>query len=317
MAIQWIGSGRVEFDAGKVVAGAKAYFYDAGTSTPRVVYQDNALSTRHPQPVPADGSGRFPAVYLPGGLAKVRVTTAGGVILYEHDNVDGTAPTAGGGGSGTTDPVLLLSTGDVIWRPQTGVRAGFVRGNARTIGSATSGATERANADTQALFEYLWNNLSDAACPVVGGRGASSASDWAANKQLTLPDWRGRSLFGLDDMGNAAAGRFPAAVPFTTGNGSTPGSIGGEATHALTAAENGPHLHTGTTDSAGAHFHTYDAGSSTGLNGTGSGARFGNSPTSTSTDGAHVHPFTTASSGSGTGHNNVPPAVVGTYYIKL
>jgi len=58
----------------------------------------------------------------------------------------------------------------------TGVRSGFVRANGRTIGSATSGATERANADAQALFEYLWNT--DANLAVSTGRGASSNADW-------------------------------------------------------------------------------------------------------------------------------------------
>jgi len=67
---------------------------------------------------------------------------------------------------------------------------------ARTIGSATSGATARANADTLALYTQLWNAMSDADCPVAGGRGASAAADFAANKKIQLPLMGGLTLKG-------------------------------------------------------------------------------------------------------------------------
>ncbi|MFX9031451.1 hypothetical protein ABTN13_20060, partial [Acinetobacter baumannii] len=53
-------------------------------------------------------------------------------------------------------PAQLAVTGDYITAASTGTRAGYVRANGRTIGSATSGATERANADTAALYALLW-----------------------------------------------------------------------------------------------------------------------------------------------------------------
>src|SRR6185295_18945732 len=83
---------------------------------------------------------------------------------------------------------------------------GFVRANGSTIGSAFSGAIERANADCQALFEYLWN--ADTSLLVSGGRGANSLADWNGNKTITLPDMRGRVLAGMDTMGNANASRI-------------------------------------------------------------------------------------------------------------
>ena len=52
-------------------------------------------------------------------------------------------------------------------------------------------------------------------------RGATSAADWAANRQLTLPDWRGRLIAGLGDMGNTDAARLTAAY-----FGATPTTLG-------------------------------------------------------------------------------------------
>lgn len=87
---------------------------------------------------------------------------------------------------------------------------GFVLACGRTIGDATSGATERANADCQALFTVLWGVVHNAQCPVTpGGRGASAAADWAAHKKLQLPDHRGRVMAALDNLGGTAAGVMP------------------------------------------------------------------------------------------------------------
>src|SRR5215210_5588818 len=49
---------------GRVISGARASFFLAGTTTPADVYQDGALTTPHAQPVVADSAGRFPDVYL-------------------------------------------------------------------------------------------------------------------------------------------------------------------------------------------------------------------------------------------------------------
>jgi hypothetical protein len=187
---------------GRAFPGARAFFFDAATTSPRVVFQDNAQTTPHAHPVVADSQGRFPAVFLPSGLYRERVTTATNVLVWDIDNIDPAPVVSSGGGGESVDANAILATGDVKWRYSTGTLAGFVRLNARTIGSASSGATERANADTQALFEFLWN--ADANLAVSGGRGATSAADWAANKTIALPDGRLKTFGGLADMGNSA-----------------------------------------------------------------------------------------------------------------
>jgi microcystin-dependent protein len=87
-----------------------------------------------------------------------------------------------------------FTTGDVKLTIKTVADPGWVLMNDGTIGNAVSGATTRANADTEALFTLLWNNTTDANCPVSGGRGASAAADFAANKTIALPKALGRAL---------------------------------------------------------------------------------------------------------------------------
>ena len=73
------------------------------------------------------------------------------------------------------------------------------------------------------------------------GRGATALADFNALKPITLPDLRGRSPVGLDDMGAAGAGRIlPGNV--TSGGGdnqTTPAATGGEANHVLTTRRTG------------------------------------------------------------------------------
>ena len=208
---------------------------------------------------------------------------------------------------------LPTGLGPLPWSATT-APTGWVRCNGRTMGSASSGGTERANADTENLFTHLWTNYSDTVCAVSSGRGASAAADFAANKTIGLPDMRGRGAFGLDDMGNSAASRLGTVITSATTNGSS----GGTETHTLTTAQLPSHTHTGTTDSSGTHNHTYSIANVTAqTDGFGDVRLSGTSSTSTSSDGAHTHTFTTAASGSGGAHSNMPPAFLTTFIIKL
>ena len=71
---------------------------------------------------------------------------------------------------------------------------GWIIANDTTIGNGSSGATGRANADTEALFTLLWNKIANQWAPVSGGRGASAAADYAANKTLALSRTLGRAI---------------------------------------------------------------------------------------------------------------------------
>lgn len=114
---------------------------------------------------------------------------------------------------------------------------GYVLLSGRTIGDGSSGATERANADTATLYALIWDNMTNTEAPVSSGRGASAAADFAAHKTITLPDARGRVIAGKDNMGGTTASRLTSGGSGITGT--TLGAAGGTETHTLTAGQSG------------------------------------------------------------------------------
>ncbi len=200
-----------QFDKyGEPLAGGKLYFFQAGTTNPQNAYKDSNLTLPWPNPIELDEAGRIPQFFLDDGSIKIRLADSNGVTQIAADGVLVIGPSSGGGGGTPVDATTVLQTGDIKARYGTGSHTGWVRANGRTIGSATSGSSERANADCQALFEYLWG--ADANLAVSGGRGVSANADWVANKAITLPDGAGCTIVGLDNMGNGAAGRLTTAI---------------------------------------------------------------------------------------------------------
>jgi microcystin-dependent protein len=313
---------------GKPLNGCLLYTIQAGTtSTPQNSYKDTALTLPQPNPMVCDAAGRLPQFFLADGQIKVRLTDRLGVVQVVADNILVIGPSSGGGGGGTVDPTTISATGDVKVAYGTQVITGWVRVNGRTIGSATSGATERANADTQALFQYLWT--ADANLAVSGGRGVSSIADWTANKAITLPDGRGRVMAGLDDMGNSAAGRLTAAYFGATGGcsgalGTTLGAACGQQSHTLTAAQI-PTL-SGTTNGANTTT-SFSYPGTAGTNGGGTvfsyiaqGAIQANRSNTFIVDVTTPIPSLTANintAGSGNAHPTIMPTMLITTYIKL
>jgi hypothetical protein len=301
---------------GVPMSGCLLFLYEANTSAPVVAYQSPGLVVGQelPWPIVADSSGRIPAFWLDDGAYRARLTDADGVVQFDEQNI----LAIGAGGDVTvpsTPDAALLTTGDVLWRPVNATKTGWVRLNGRTMGSAISGASERANADCQALFEYLWANFTDTFCLVSTGRGASANADWLANKTISLLNMRNKAPFGLDDMGNSAAGGF-SGVTFAAGNATTGGSSGGGATKTLSTAQLPAHSHT-ITDPG--HIHNLANGGSVASGGTsppvfgggGSGGQL------TSIASATTGITATNNAGSGTAVDAMNPFMLGTWYMRL
>jgi hypothetical protein len=121
------------------------------------------------------------------------------------------------------------TTGDAKLTIKTTPDSGWIMADDGTIGDASSGASNRANADCELLYALLWNNLPDAVAPVAGGRGASASADWSAHKPIQVGTIVGRAI--------AIVG---------SGSGLTTRSLGdivGEETHQLTIDEMPSHGH--------------------------------------------------------------------------
>lgn len=335
MAILWERSAIPWVDGDQAFSGAKAYFFDAGTTTPMITYTDAAESIPHDHPVVANSRGIFPPIFLAdAAIYKFRVLDADDATIVEADNV--AAPTTEPPEFPTSEtlPEFLFQTGDMkeAWRAD--APTGWVRCNGRTIGAAASGASERANADCEALFLFLWTK--DANLSVSGGRGGSAAGDWAAAKTIVLPDVRGRGGVGPDSFGNSASGRITDAE--LGADSDLLGASGGDATQALTMANLPASPPTGTvgiTDPGHKHLLVAEANSNDGsLTATRqlaqSGFSGGDGATNLSeTDTAATvilsasnttgisAAFTGANLGSGTAHNNLQPSVVIPRFIKL
>jgi microcystin-dependent protein len=112
---------------------------------------------------------------------------------------------------------------------------------------------------------------------------------------FNVPDCRGRSLFGKDDMGGAAANRL------TTGgggvNGVALGAVGGGQSVTLTEAQMPAHTHQ-------QNYGNASAGAS------------GNVGALANGSGSIGATQSTVSKGSSGSHANIPPAIVTNYIIK-
>jgi hypothetical protein len=304
--------------------------FAGGTTTPVSTFQDIGLAIPAQNPLVGDASGRIPLFFVADGTYHVRLTDQFGIMSnggFDIPQIPSIGASSSGGGGAAVDPTTVASTGDWKFRPSTEILPGWVRMNGRTIGNATSGASERANADTQALFIYAWSTYPDAKCPVIGGRGSGALADYNGNKQITTLDWRARGPVGLDDMGNTLAGRITSiSTPGSSDLSTTPGGYGGEGAHALVAIELPGHTHSGTTgNDAPDHSHaetTFMQSFGLTVAGSGGPAFMGNNVAGQSTGGAsarHQHPFTTDAGGAlgGQVHNNFQPFVLGTHYWKL
>lgn len=290
--------------------------YNGGTLVLASCFQDIGLAIPAQNPMTADATGRLPIFYVGDGVYRIRLVDQTGVLIYDYPQVASIGASSSGGGGSGVDPTTIFQTGDELFQKVANlVRAGWVRQNARTIGSATSGATERANNDCQNLFLFIWNNYPDAKCPVIGARGANAAADWAANKPISTPDMRGKGPFGLDGMGNARANVIPDANVQGGDTGDTADGRVGTTTHAVAQA-NLPavalpvsgNVVTSETIIAGPSLNNVQGGGSQG------GVSIGGSIVNTNTLAIAGN---TGNLGSGVALETISPGALGTWYIKL
>lgn len=317
------------------IIGARLLAFDAATTTPRPLYKDAGLTQPYQTPILTDGYGRFPAMFVGTGPYKIVLQDNGGALIGQADGLPGGTVNPD---TGTTASVTI-PTGFIMGSYSGSALDGWVIANGKTIGSADSGASSRADDNAQALYVLLWSN--DPTLVVQSGRGLSGSADFAAGKTIALPDFRGRALFGRDTMGGGApAGLITAistgqpnnhgavfgleAVTLGTnmlpahshGVGATIGLAGGH-THAASTDNQGLHNHTGTTDVTGDHVHSYQVPSPLTPNAASGGSQnVGNyAAQTTASAGNHQHNVTVGNAGAHT--HNVTVTGVGDHVHSL
>jgi len=139
----------------------------------------------------------------------------------------------------------------------------------------------------QAVSRTTYADLFSAISTTYGSGDGSST--------FNLPDLRGRTVAGKDDMGGSSANRLTNQSGGL--NGDTLGDTGGAETHTLTTAQMPSHNHT--------QRHNGLSGGQSNQMQTGGGAL-----------GQTNSINTTTSKGSGNAHNNVQPTIILNYIIK-
>ena len=129
---------------------------------------------------------------------------------------------------------------------------------------------------------------------------------------FNLPDLRGRTIAGKDDMGGTSANRLTSAL-----NGDALGATGGAETHTLTEAQLASHKHFGfAATNASATTSSNLSSSTQAARGSGfSGGSIDEKYSIMATSTAATVGLTSAT-GSGTAHNNTQPTFILTYIIK-
>lgn len=161
--------------------------------------------------------------------------------------------------------------------------------------------------------------ISRADYPVCFARLGTTYGSGDGATTFNLPDKRGYVSAALDNMGGSTAGRLTSAY-----FGASPtalGSRGGAQGWTLTAEQLPPHTHSGTTNAnaTGAQYLRAFEGTSNLEAGGNPVPRWGGYITSTVTNDAHAHAFTTNGGNglSGSAHPSIQPTIVCNYIIRV
>ena len=191
-----------EIDSNGVpLAGGQLFSYVYGTTTPLATYQDPLLTTPNANPIVADANGRFGSVWLQPSISYLFQLFSAAT----PDNPSG---------------VEIWSRG-----PYGPAAGGIPATSAGIIGEI------RAFAGPQSQIPPLWYYCAGQALSrtTYAASFAVLGTTWGAGDGVTtfnIPDLRGRTMAGLDNMGGFPANRITSGVSGISGV--TLGAAGGD-----------------------------------------------------------------------------------------
>ena len=231
----------------------------------------------------ASGSGAAPGITFSSDSTTGLFLSATGILGIGADGASQVLV------DGTSDNPLQLSNGATIC----------------PIGSVMDFAGSTAPDGWLLLYGQEISQITYSKLYTVLGSTYNDGSELAGN--FRLPDCRGRTTAGKDDMGGTAASRMTSAGSGV--DGTTLGDTGGEETHTLTEAELASHAHTQTGQQPTFHFTVNSADWSGGGQATVTSISQ-SSGAGTITTAADTSPGDTDTAGSDDAHNNVQPTIV-------
>ncbi len=240
---------------GEPISGGSATFYEAGTTNLLAIYSDSSLSNALPNPLEANAQGYLAnssgdpvTVFLQDQLYDIVFQDASDVTFAE---IDAFNPTTGfQSASSILDSLsgLTATANEMVYftNPFT-LTTATLTSFARTLLDDSDAETARTTLDisevvvgtvlpwagqtTQAPSGYLLCNgqevsrttYADLFNTIGTSYGSASTTD-----NFVIPDLRGRTLFGTDDMGASAASRIGTDGPGAFSDVTLVGDTGGD-----------------------------------------------------------------------------------------
>jgi hypothetical protein len=263
---------------GNPISGAKLYFYQTGTSSPKNTYSDAGLTSPNTNPVVADSAGRFGPIYLDQDSDYK-------VILKDASDV----------AIGTRDPLLTVTTSVIAHQGSLIIGGPLNQDTELLIGAANSSlrsdgttlAWRAPNYTTQTFLSGSGTYTRPNNCTAIRVRMVGGGGGGAGCGQSTAPDGLAGSATSFSSITAAggSGGKGTTNISTTPPAGG-PGGTGGSGTTGVVIRLNGTAGHPG--------FNTSGSGTVSGGNGGGYGAGQGSVTVNGANGGA-------ASSGTGGG----------------
>lgn len=86
--LHWLSNYQAIDVNGEIIAGAFLYSFEAGTTTPKTTYDDNALSSANTNPLVADANGYFGPIFVKPEDIKFELRTPTDVVIWTLDNAN-------------------------------------------------------------------------------------------------------------------------------------------------------------------------------------------------------------------------------------